>query len=101
MIVEDLDGDPRRVRGDPDGTPTGVAAHHHAHGPRAVAAHVGRSGRVLPVRVVPAVGPAAPAAGQVWVGDVDAGVHVRDHDPLTAISEIPQRGRVDQGHVRL
>ena len=56
---------------------------------------------MLPVRVVPAVGPAAPAAGQVWMGDVDAGVHVRDDDPLAAVSEIPQRRRVDQGHVRL
>jgi hypothetical protein len=35
------------------------------------------------------------------MGDVDAGVHVRDHDPLAAVSEIPQRRRVDQGHVRL
>jgi two-component system OmpR family sensor kinase len=35
------------------------------------------------------------------MGDIDAGVHVRDHDPLAPVSEIPQRRRVGQGHVRL
>src|SRR6185295_18746930 len=59
-VVEDLHGNPLRVGSHSDRGATGVAAHHHAHRLRAVAADIDRSGRMLTVRVVPAVRPATP-----------------------------------------
>ena len=61
---------------------------------------VGRR-RVLAVRVEPGVRAAPPAAGEVRVADVDAGVEVGDDDALPGVPEVPQGRRVDERDVRL
>ena len=52
-------------------------------------------GRVFPVRVIPAVGAAAPFRTDIGMIRVDTGIHGRDHDASTVIARGPEFRRPD------
>ena len=66
-----------------------------------MARQVHRRGGMLPVRIEPGVRPATPAAREVRVVDVHAGIEVRDDDALARVAERPQGRGIDRRDVGL
>src|SRR5574340_1328678 len=84
-IVVKLGRNPAGVGRNPDGGSADAAADDEAHGLRAVAVRIVRAG-MLAVRVVPAVGAAAPLAGEVGMQGVHPGINVGDDDAASGVT---------------